>query len=48
MYDLLFSQPVHHAFDSILSLFHSSVLFTLRSLRLGGMFFSVLVAEAVM
>jgi hypothetical protein len=46
MYDLLFSKPVHHAFDSLLSLFHSSVLFTSRSLRLRGMFFSVLVAEA--
>jgi hypothetical protein len=41
-----FSQPVHRTFDSLLSLYHSSVLLTWRSLRLCGMFFSVLVAEA--
>jgi len=46
MYDLMFSQPVHDTLDSLHSLFHSSVLFTLRSLRLCGMFFSVSVAEA--
>jgi hypothetical protein len=46
MYDLLFLQPVHHAFDSIICLFHNSVLFPLRSLRLCGMSFSVLIAEA--
>jgi hypothetical protein len=46
MYDLLFSRPVHHTIDSLHSLFHSSVLFTLRSLRLRGLFFSVSVAEA--
>jgi hypothetical protein len=46
MSDLLFLQPVHHTFDSILYLFHNPVLFPSRTLRLRGMFFSVLVAEA--